>query len=119
LIVNAVQSYSDRARPAMEGLEALASLPPVAANAAAETGKAWLELMSRSAESRGRRSREMMRCVTPLQVTGVQSRYVSDTMQAWFEANTRMLAISMDACQGMMQPFARTAEHQEDARESV
>src|SRR5688572_30461441 len=50
LIASTVKSYSDRARPAMESLRALASLPPVAAGAAAATGKAWFELMSRAAE---------------------------------------------------------------------
>ena len=119
LIADAVQTYSDRARPAMESLEALASLPPVAATAAAETGKTWLELMSRGAESRGRRSRELMRCFTPLQAADVQSRYVGESVQAWFDANTRMLDISIEAYRGMMQPFARVPERAENARKSA
>lgn len=119
LMANAVQSYSERVRPTMEGLQALASLPPVAAGAAARTGQAWFELMSRTAESRGRRSLDLMRCVTPGQFAEVQSRYLGETMQAWMEANTRLLDISVEAYRGMVQPVERTTRGTKDARKGA
>jgi hypothetical protein len=105
LIARAFESYSDRARPTMTGLPVLASLAPVAAGAAAQTGRTWFELMSRTAESRTQRSIELVGCTTPLQAVEVQTRYVGATMQAWLEANRKMLDISVQAYWGMMSPF--------------
>ncbi len=119
LIANAVQSYSDRAGPALQQLEALASLPPVAAGAAAETGKAVLELIGRDAESRARRSRHLLRAVTPQQAAQAQARYVGETMQAWFEANARMLDISIDAYRGLVQPIVSAGNRAKDVRKSA
>jgi hypothetical protein len=119
LIANAVQTCSDRARPAMESLQALASLPPVAAGAAAQTGKTWFELVSRTTESRGRRSLELMHCVTPGQFAEMQSRYLGETMQAWMEANAKLLDISLDAYRGMVQPVERATGRAKDARRSA
>ena len=119
MIANAVQSYSERAAPALERLEALASLPPVATGAVAETGKTWFELMGRNAESRARRSRHLLTSFTPQEAAQAQTRYVGDTMQAWFETHARMLDISIEAYRGMMQPMARAAERVKDARKSA
>ena len=115
LLADTVQRYSDRARPAMDSLQALANLPPVAADAAAQTGKTWFELFSRTTESRGRRSLDLMRCVTPGQFAEVQTRYFGETMHAWLEANTRMLDISVEAYRGMVQPIERTQGRTKDA----
>lgn len=119
LIANAVQSYSDRSGPALEQLEVLATLPPVAAGAAAETGKAVFELIGRDAESRARRSRHLLRAFTPQQAAQAQARYVGDTMQSWFEANARMLEISIQAYRGMLQPMARATQRAREARKSA
>ena len=119
LIASTLETYSDRARPAMESLQALASLSPVAAGAVAETGKAWFELMSRTAESRGRRSAELMRCFTPQQVAQVQAGYFGDAMHAWLDANARILDISVETYRGMVQPVERARGRMRDARKSA
>jgi len=102
LVAHAVQSYSERVWPAVETLDALAGLPPVATAAAAETGKAWFELIGRAAESHERRSRHLRRSFTPMQVMDAQSRYVGETTRAWFDAQARMLDISFGAYQRLM-----------------
>jgi hypothetical protein len=117
LMADAVQSYSDRARPAMETLQVLASLPPVAAGAAAQTGKTWFELVSRTAESRSRRSLDLLHCVTPGQFAEVQSRFLGETMQAWMEANARLLDISLETYRGMVEPAERSTGRAKDARQ--
>jgi hypothetical protein len=115
LIATAVQTYSERAAPALQRLEALASLPPVATGAAAETGKTWFELMGRNAESRARRSRHLMQSFTPQQAAQAQARYLGDSAQAWFEANARMLDISIEAYRGMTQTLSRGGQRDKDA----
>jgi hypothetical protein len=108
LIASTVQSYSEAARPAMESVRNLASVPPVAAGAAAEGGKAWFELMSRATESRNRSSLDVLRCRNPLHMAEIQTRYIGETTQAWMEANKRLLDISVEFYRAMMNPIAAT-----------
>jgi hypothetical protein len=115
-LARAVETYSDRALPAMESLQGLASLPPVLTGAATEAGKAWLELLRRTAESRGRRSLALLHSFTPPQIAQAQYRYVGETMQAWMEANTKMLDISFEAYRSMLKPMERASEAAKETR---
>jgi hypothetical protein len=98
----------------MGGLQALANLPPVAIGAATETREALLDWMGAAAERRSRSSRDLMRCFTPFGMAEVQTRYFGQSMQAWFEASTRLLDISIDASRGVMRSGERQADHHRD-----
>ena len=114
LVANAVQNYSGTSRPAMNRLQALASMPPVAVDAAVETREAWLEWMSRTAETRGRSSRDLLQAFTPFAVMEAQTRYVGQAMQAWLDASGRMLDISVQASRWM-----RPGERQDRTRDET
>ena len=101
LMASTVQSSAKGALPILQGLQALGSVPPVAAEAAAETGRMWFELMSRTAETGGRGSLALMRCFTPDQIMEVQTRCLGRTIQAWLVANSRMLDITAQAYRGV------------------
>ena len=118
-LARAVETYSDRALPAMESLQGMASLPPALAGAATEAGKAWLELLRRTAESRGRHSRALLHSFTPPQIAQAQYRYFGETMQAWMEANTRMLDISFEAYRSMVKPMQRAGEATKERRKAA
>jgi hypothetical protein len=96
------EAYSTQALPSMDKLQALVSLPQVLTGAAARAGETWLEMLSRTAESGKKRSLALMQCFTPPQVAQVQSRYLGETVQAWLEANSRMLEISVEAYRSMV-----------------
>lgn len=113
MLVEAVQTYSDTTQPMMDGVKALAGVAPVALDAAAETRQVWFDWMSRSAETRSRRSRDLINCVMPQQVAQVQSRFLGETMQAWLDANARMLDISMDAYRGLAERAGQQPERQQ------
>jgi hypothetical protein len=116
---HAVATYPGRALPAMERMQAVASFPPAMTRAAAEAGKTWLELIQRTAESRGRRSLAFVQCFTPPQLAQVQSRYVGETVQAWLAANTRMLDISIEAYRSIMQSLEQAEESTKEARKGA
>src|SRR5688572_22162906 len=103
----------------MESLQAFTRFAPFVRGAAAEAGKTWFELWKRDAESRGGRSLDLMRGLTAQQAAEVQTRYVGETMQAWLEANNRMLEITIEAYQKMVHRVEPATEGTKEARKGA
>ncbi len=76
-------------------------------------------MWKRTAERRGRKSLDLMRCFTPQQAVEVQTRYVGETMQAWLEVNNRMLEISIEAYQSMVHRVERATESTNEPRKGA
>jgi len=114
-VSDAVRTAFDSARPAIDGLQVAMGLPQVAAGAMSETGRTVMEWMERTSQSATRRSEGMARCSTPREFSQVQGRFMQEALEAWYDASSRMVEISMRASQQLFEPIERQTQRMKEA----
>ncbi|WP_158284112.1 hemerythrin domain-containing protein [Azospirillum sp. TSO22-1] len=105
----------DATQPAIDNLQVLAGLPHVAVGVMNEAARTWMEWVDRTRQSASRRAEALTRCSSPREFTQAQGRFMQDALEAWSDAGSRMVQISMRAAGQLLEPVERQAERAKDA----
>ena len=114
-MAEAMRGALDASQPAVDNFQVLASLPHVAVGLMNEAGRTWIEWMDRTRQSASHRAEALKRSSSPQEFTQAQGRFMQEALEAWSDAGSRMMQLSMRASGQLLEPVARQAERAKDA----